>query len=250
MDGEGMNPFNPFNPAPQVMAGGRDKKVTILQEVPGFTGDGDVTEWLEKVETICRLHNVTSDEDVLYVMTLRLTGEAYRVIQQLDDDVRAVKEDVVAALLAAYEINAHDAYEQLRVRRWREGESVDGYLAALRKLARLCGGASDSMIMAAFVSGLPERVKSVMRASIGSDHLTLAAALSQARQIIKRMGIEKADKCLVVVGDQGERPRLNGPCFVCGKQGHLRRNCPERTCFKCHKKGHWASTCPGNDKSE
>ena len=226
--------------------GGRDKKALVLQLVPGFSGDGDLSEWLEKVETTCMLNDVTSDQDVLYVITLRLAGEAYRVVQQLDADVRAVKEDVIAALRAAYEVNVHDAYELFRARRWREGESVDGYLASLRKLAKLCGGASDRLLMAAFVSGLPERVKVLMRSSVGADHLMLAAAVAQARQIINKMSSNVAEKCLAASGERREQPR----CYGCGKQGHLRYRCPEAKCFKCQKKGHLQATCPGNVKSE
>ena len=63
---------------------GGSRMSTVLHLVPKLAGDGDVSEWLDKLETTCILNDVTSEQDILYVITLRLTGEAYRVIQQLD----------------------------------------------------------------------------------------------------------------------------------------------------------------------
>ena len=227
-----------------------DKKTTVLKLVPTFSGEGDVTEWLEKVDMICRLNDVTADKDVLYVITLRLTGEAYRVVQQMEPIRRARKREVVAALTAAYEVSVHDAYDLFRARRWKEGESVDGYLSTLRKLADLSGGAEERMLMAAFVSGLPDRVKDVVRASVGADQLTLASAVAQARQIINKMGLENAEKCMVVAERKKRNERPRSGCYQCGKQGHVRKDCPDVLCFKCQKKGHLSFNCPGNDASE
>ena len=99
-----------------------DKKTTVLKLVPTFSGEGDVSEWLEKVEMVCRLNDVTADQDVLYVITLRLTGEAYRVVQQMEPGLRMQKGRVIAALVEAYEVGVHDAYDMFRARRWKEGE--------------------------------------------------------------------------------------------------------------------------------
>ena len=45
---------------------------------------------------------------------------------------------------------------------------------------------------------------------------------------------------------------LKVKCSVCGRNGHLARNCRKATveCFKCHKKGHYANEChfSANDK--
>ena len=232
-----------------------DKKTTVLKLVPTFSGEGDVSEWLEKVEMVCRLNDVVADKDVLYVITLRLTGEAYRVVQQMDPGLRMQKGRVIAALVEAYEVGVHDAYDMFRARRWKEGESVDGYLSTLRKLAELSGGAKEKMLMAAFVSGLPDRVKDVVRASVGAERLSLASAVAQARQIINKMGLENAEKCMVVADGpkkrtDRERPKPRSGCYACGKQGHMRRECPDVVCYKCQKKGHLSFNCPGNDVSE
>ena len=240
---------------PRSYESGPDKKTTVLKLVPTFSGEGDVTEWLEKVEMVCRLNDVVADHDVLYVINLRLTGEAYRVVQQMEPTLRARKRNVVAALIEAYEVGVHDAYDMFRARRWKEGESVDGYLSTLRKLAELSGGAEERMLMAAFVSGLPDRVKDVVRASVGAERLSLANAVAQARQIINKMCLDNAEKCMVVAEGQKkkmdrERPKQRTGCYACGKQGHMRRECPDVVCYKCQKKGHLSFNCPGNDTCE
>lgn len=48
------------------------------------------------------------------------------------------------------------AYEQFMVRHLRSGESVDVYLADLRKLASLFGGISEQSLTCAFVARLRE----------------------------------------------------------------------------------------------
>ena len=230
-----------------------DKRPTVLKLVPEFSGEGDVSEWLEKVHTVCFLNDVVDDRDVLYVITLRLTGEAYRLVQQLDSTSRCSRRRVTDALLTAYEANLYDAYNMFRARRWKEGESVDGYLSALRKLAKLCGGAGERMVMAAFVSGLPADVQDVIRSGVGANVLQLEDALNQARQIINKRGRANA-KCLASMdgrrkGDH-ERPRPPVTCYTCGKQGHWARECPHVVCFKCQKQGHISRNCSGNAVSE
>ncbi|XP_015338814.1 endogenous retrovirus group K member 6 Gag polyprotein-like [Marmota marmota marmota] len=73
---------------------------------------------------------------------------------------------------------------------------------------------------------------------IDGPHITgqvLAAAL--------KTGMQKSD-------NRGTRSK---GCFKCGKEGHIRRNCPERSegagrgmpgiCPRCHKGNHWSSEC-------
>ena len=69
-------------------------------------------------------------------------------------------------LKEAYEVNMFDAYELMRARVWRTGESVDGYASALARLADLSGGANPRLLVAAFVSGLPAQARNVIRSTI------------------------------------------------------------------------------------
>ena len=61
-----------------------------LKLVPEYDGSGtqSVVEWLEKLELICKLRGVTDDASVIH---LRLSGGAFAVHLQLDEDVRKSK---------------------------------------------------------------------------------------------------------------------------------------------------------------
>ena len=224
----------------------KDKRPTVLKLVPEFSGHGDVSEWLEKVHTICYLNDIRADNDIVYIITLRLKGEAYRVVQQMDVASRCSSRRVQNALLTAYEPNVYDAYNMFRARYWKEDECVDGYLSALKKLAKLGGGAEERMLMAAFVGGLPSDVQTTIRSGMGANQLKLTDVVEQARQIVNKRGLENA-KCLAVTDGQRrtDQPRTM-TCFRCKKTGHFSRNCPTVTCYKCEKQGHVSRACPKN----
>ena len=225
----------------QLSFGMTDRRPTVLKLVPEFSGEGDVSEWLEKVHTICYINGLRTDEDVVYIITLRIKGEAYRVVQQLEMSARCSVRGVEDALLKAYEPNLYDAYNMFRAREWKEGECVDGYLSALKKLAKLAGGTNERMITAAFVAGLPKDVQCVIRSGMGATEMQLKDVVDQARQIVNKRGLENAERCLAVAE---ERRRAPPTCFRCKKTGHFNRNCPTITCFRCDKHGHMARACP------
>jgi hypothetical protein len=52
-------------------------------------------------------------------------------------------------------------------------------------------------------------------------------------------------------GSGGGRGTANMECYLCGKKGHAKAQCPNQTCHACGKKGHLKSECPnkGHRKS-
>ena len=102
---------------------------------------------------------------MLYVVTLRVTGEAYQVLQQMSQQEKVSLATVKDKLKEAYEVNMFDAYELMKTRVWRTGESVDGYASPLARLANLSRGANPRLLVAAFVSGLPEQAHNVIRST-------------------------------------------------------------------------------------
>ena len=110
-----------------------------LRLIPEFSGDStqNVVEWLEKAELVCKLRGVAHLESVL---PLRLTGGAFAVYQQLPDADKQDIGKITKALRTAFAVDSFTAYEQFVGRRLQHGETVDMFLAELRRLAVPFGG--------------------------------------------------------------------------------------------------------------
>ena len=126
-----------------------------LRLIQEFSGDGSVNviEWLEKAELVCALRGITRLEAVL---PLRLTGGAFAVYQQLTAEDKADSGKIKFALKTAFAVDAFTAYELFVARRLQPGETVDVYLAELRRLAVPFGGLPEKALVSAFVAGLPD----------------------------------------------------------------------------------------------
>ncbi|KAF0286990.1 Intracisternal A-particle Pol-related polyprotein [Amphibalanus amphitrite] len=121
-----------------------------MRLIPEFDGgNASVEEWLDKTELVCQLRGVS---DIQTVVPLRLTGGAFSVYQQLKPEEKLQYSAVKAALLRAFAVDKFQAYEEFTARRLRVGESVDVYLADLRRLASLFGGLGDTALMCGFVA--------------------------------------------------------------------------------------------------
>ena len=64
-----------------------------IRLIPEFNGNGDVVEWISKVEMVCQLQTPAADE--LIVIPLRLTGGASAVYRQLSVDERRHSESEI-----------------------------------------------------------------------------------------------------------------------------------------------------------
>ncbi|KAF0293700.1 Intracisternal A-particle Pol-related polyprotein [Amphibalanus amphitrite] len=160
-----------------------------MRLIPEFDGgNASVEEWLDKTELVCQLRGVS---DIQTVVPLRLTGGAFSVYQQLKPEEKLQYSAVKAALLRAFAVDKFQAYEEFTARRLRVGESVDVYLADLRRLASLFGGLGDTALMCGFVAAtawLKRRVNSLTR---GWDDVTHDAALrEQLKHVAERLASE------------------------------------------------------------
>ena len=79
-----------------------------LRLVPEFDGASqDVAEWIDKLELVCRLKGVENQENVI---PLRLTGGAFSVYQQLDDDCKKDAKKIKEALITAFAADKFSAF--------------------------------------------------------------------------------------------------------------------------------------------
>ena len=226
-----------------------------LRLVPEFDGTSqDIAEWIDKLELVCRLKGVERQENVI---PLRLTGGAFSVYQQLDDESKSDARKIKEALLTAFAADKFSAFEQFVARRLRPNESVDVYLANLRRLSRLAGGINDGVHACAFVAGLPEETRHALRSGSRMESLELSQIVARARALmadcptVAAAAQRSAEPTGLSGGARQEGPVL---CFNCRRPGHLARQCragrSRGACFSCGQFGHFAARCPGNERGE
>ena len=231
--------------------------------IPEFDGTGDVVDWIDKLEMVCNLQQPAADQ--VLVIPLRLKSGASAVYRQLPEEDRREATKVKAALRRAFAVDKYAAYEQFSVRRLRAGESVDVYLAELQQLSTLFGGLCEEGLGCAFVAGLPDSVKQMLRAGARMESLSLSEIVDRARAVLREecgapelvAAVARREPYDRSQGPSGRR-RERGPCFLCGRPGHIARECSTRggggaravRCFRCDKQGHIAARCPENEERE
>ena len=96
-------------------------------------------------------------------------------------------------------------------------------MAELRRPASLFGGMSDKALACAFMAGLPEEVRQLLRAESRMEALDLNKILVQVKVVIRDDSpLGSLDACL------GAAPRVvtsSQQCYVCGGPNHLTRDC-------------------------
>ena len=97
---------------------------------------GDFVEWLKKLELVATLKEVDKLEAFL---PLFLSGPAFAVYSQLEEETQKDYGSLKAALISAFCASPFAAYEQLKERRLQPSESPDVYLADIKRLIMLTG---------------------------------------------------------------------------------------------------------------
>uniref|UniRef100_A0A5S6R3I8 CCHC-type domain-containing protein n=1 Tax=Trichuris muris TaxID=70415 RepID=A0A5S6R3I8_TRIMR len=162
---------------------------------------------------------------------LRLSGGAFAVYLQLPDEDKKSVAKVKAALLAALAMDPFAAYDEFSCRKLRNGESPDVFLADLRRLASVFSGVPEKAMTCAFVAGLPESVRQLLRASSHLGELSLNQIFVQARAVLS-----------------DERPAIVQDSYMGAKESWPPANVGERRCYECGEVGHSARDCRGHSK--
>lgn len=215
--------------------------------VKAYDGTGDVCVWISKFELVAKLKKI---EEPAQVLPLFLDGPAYSVYCELDDAKKGDVKNIKAALKDAFGVNSFLAYEQLTRRVWQD-EPVDVYLTDLRRLARLAGVETDTLLMRAFVVGLPSQVSRELRASARVSSLSLAELVERARSLMAELVgssvVAVAAKGTSYQGLNRDKRIQERKCFSCGGP-HLLRACPSKkklVCWTCGQEGHISKHCTG-----
>uniref|UniRef100_A0A5S6Q1P2 Integrase catalytic domain-containing protein n=1 Tax=Trichuris muris TaxID=70415 RepID=A0A5S6Q1P2_TRIMR len=167
--------------------------VRLIPEYDGSSGQ-PISEWLDKLELVCRLRGV---DDVTSVIPLRLAGGAFAVYSQLPIEHQRNAAKVKAVLRAAFEVDSFVAYERFVSRKLGPNELPDAFLADLRRLAALFGGVSEKALACAFVAGLPGSVRQLLRVGSRLEDLSLGDIVNRARAVLKDdFPVSLSDTCL------------------------------------------------------
>ena len=139
-----------------------------------FNGDGDVSVWLKQAHLAKSLLKL---KDLAVVIPLFLDGPAFAVYDQLKEEEKRDADKIELALRTAFACDKFLAYNEFRNRQWKNGESVDVYLADLKRLAHLANidGENGEIIKFSFVMGLPNKVSAPLRATPKIDTFDLTA---------------------------------------------------------------------------
>ena len=215
--------------------------IRISEVLPRYDGSGDISTWLKQAEFA---KNIMKIEDMVAVIPAFLDKVAFNAYDNMADDDKKDLEKVKAVLLKTFAIDPHSAYEQLVSRCWAEGESVDGYLGDLKRLAKLANvGQRDNntLIKLSFVRGLPKHVAAQIRATPRLTNMDIEEILAVAKALMADYRSEKYDVGAAVAPTKSSVIR----CYTCGGP-HMKRFCPQGkqvVCYCCGEAGHIARNC-------
>ncbi|GJR46029.1 putative reverse transcriptase domain-containing protein [Tanacetum coccineum] len=209
----------------------------------GTEGVVELTQWIEKMETVFRISNCSVENQIKF-STCTLLGNA---LTWWNSHVRTVGNDIAYAMTwTELKKKITDKYcprteiKKLEVELWElkvKGTDVIGYNQRFQELALLCGRMfpEESDKIEKYVGGLPDMI-----------HGSVVASKPKTMQEATEMAIEVMDKRIRTFADrqtenkrkpdnnqqpqhhhQNKRSGQKPTCFECGAQGHFKRECPK-----------------------
>jgi len=221
-----------------------------------YEGIGDFAEWVEKFELVAKLQNV---KDWSVFLPLFLSEGAFSVYKEISDEDKKCYTTVKQCLLRAFSRDQFSAYADLSQRKCRIGESVDVYLADVKRLVYLANGNEtigvENWIKCAFVAGLPENAQHQLKLTCSLSYASVEDILIKARDLMRCEELYAIQSC--AIGESKKSSEVKGiVCFNCQRTGHISRYCPDklqdkkrpRKCYLCNSESHLLPQCPKRDQ--
>ncbi|XP_067930525.1 uncharacterized protein [Watersipora subatra] len=162
------------------------KLLDLIKTYEDVEKSGDFSERCDKLELVAELQNIT---ELKYLVPLFLSGPAFAIYKQLSADTKKEYALIKQELLTAFGVNNFCAYGQLQRRIYKKGETVDVYLADLRRLVALIDQTvPEPLLKCAFVAGLPIDVATQIKSISAVEKLSLSELATRARMIMSSNG--------------------------------------------------------------
>ena len=261
-----------------------------LPSVGAFEPGTDFDAWLKGVQIYLTALGITAETRRTAVL-LHLVGPDLQAVYETLPEPEGVtgEFDVCAVKLKAHLCPARSAVaDRVAFQRLKmdASEGFDHYLGRLRQAAARCGFAQPEdairdQLIAGCTPRLQERIlqRAAERDVVSlQDVINLAHTAEKTERLLREVRQTWAPVEPVHVVQQqrpGARRRSQGPgregsCFICGKAGHWRRDCPDQQtrsgretcsestrprsggprCYRCGQQGHFKRDCRQKPKSE
>ena len=130
----------------------------------------NLDEFWQKFFVVCKLQKLLDEKARMGTLPLYLSGEAFTVWSSMEEADQEDESKVKGRLGESFSMLPGEACSLFVKRRKRVDESVDEYLADLRRLLGVSGhkedcGGKDPMLMEQFLAGLPKNLADQLRLS-------------------------------------------------------------------------------------
>jgi len=124
--------------------------------VSRYDGTDDFAEWVAKFELVARLQKL---ENLEAVMPMFLSGGAFVVYEGLAESAKRKYSELKHALEKAFCLDRVAAFSELCRRRLADNESVDVFIADVKRLVRVIdANVCEEWVKSAVIVGLPMAV--------------------------------------------------------------------------------------------
>ena len=233
-----------------------------IAHISEFNVDSDdFVEYSERFDNFLAANKITDAGLKKSTFIACIGGPAYKLLRSLcQNDTKAkTYEELIKLLTDHLSPKPNDIATRFTFykRDRNNGESVNEYVAELRRLSENCnfGDTLNTYLRDRFVCGLNS--ESVQQKLLTMKDLTLDTALETARTFEKAYKDARAIRGAEVGGMNRLQAKQSGEggskkeCFRCGSSYHLANKCgfKNSNCFNCGMKGHTKQKCR-NEKKE